>query len=277
MKVTSIGLYSSNDVEVAMLSFRDPGSLNPYIAKEIVGLDADEIVPRFYGLSSNANEKYFDLSIPSREVVLSIMLNPTYGELDKSYSDLRDDIYKALASSRTGIMGLRLYNKGAEIARISGFVVKMESPQFTNAPEIQLSLRCTDPMLKGPEPTSLSSGGSNGSMKLDVSDSTAPHGFKFKATFTSHLTSFFIEDTSSDWRFEVIPLIPFENGDELHFSSEAGDKDFHAIQAGSTIQLIDRVTTTSIWPILFPGENHFNHTPEVIWDSITYHPTYWGV
>jgi hypothetical protein len=52
MKITNIDLLSSDDTLVANFSFRDPGTINPYIVKEIVGLDADEIVPKFYGVSN---------------------------------------------------------------------------------------------------------------------------------------------------------------------------------------------------------------------------------
>ena len=64
MRITSVDLYSSTGVLIATLSFRDPASTNPYIAKSIGGLDADEIVARFYGVSKASKQKYYNLSIP---------------------------------------------------------------------------------------------------------------------------------------------------------------------------------------------------------------------
>jgi hypothetical protein len=276
MRITSIGLYSSKGVEIANLSFRDPGSLNPYIAKNITGLDADEIVPRFYGLSTEKN-KYFDLSIPSREIVLNIVLNPMFGNAEKSYSDLRDDIYKSLAASRTGIMQLRFYDGDEERAVLSGFVTKMEYPHFSDAaPEIQLSLRCEDPMLRSRETVSLRGSASEIST-LEVVDSTAPHGFKFQITFVSWQSSFSIKDPNGEWSFDVNPETGFQPGDHLVFSSETGNKELNMIRTYQVTHLVDKIGKGSIWPQLFPGINKFKHPVGITWNYITYYPTYWGI
>jgi hypothetical protein len=278
MKVTSIGLYSSNDVQVALLSFRDPGSLNPYVARNIIGLDADEIVPRFYGLSRNYDGKYFDLSIPSREIVLSIMLNPEYGEYDKSYSDLRDDIYKSVAASRTGVMGLRFYEGFDEVARISGFITKLEYPHFTDLPEIQLTLYCEDPMLRGPNQISLHGRSGSDNSFFTVRDSTAPHGFQCKLTFTADVPTFYIQDPELDWQFMVEPTTNFLTNDELYLSSESGNKELRLVRSNVHSYLVDRIKPeSSVWPIFFPGDNKFVHTPQITWNYIKYYPTYWGV
>ncbi len=47
MRVTSVELHPANSSDICVLSFRDPTHANPYNVKEIIGLDADEIVPRF--------------------------------------------------------------------------------------------------------------------------------------------------------------------------------------------------------------------------------------
>jgi hypothetical protein len=277
MKVTSIGLYSSKDIEVAILSFRDPKSLNPYVVKNIIGLDADEIVPRFYAQSMNHDGMYFDLSIPSREIVISMMLNPEYGEYDKTYSDLRDDVYKAISSSRTGALRLKFYDGFEEKAQISGFVTKLEYPHFTDLPEIQLTLRCDDPMLRGPVQTSLRGRSNADTSILDVLDSTAPHGFEFKLTFTGNSTGFRMHDKELDWEFLVEPTNGFLTGDVLIFSSQSGDKELKMIRANVDTHLVDKISRSSVWPILFPGTNKFIHTPSVQWNYIKYYPTYWGV
>ncbi len=90
MRVTNINIKAPNSNNVVNLSFRDPTSQNPYVAKTIVGLDADEITPKFYGISDLSNEKYYDLSLKNRDVIMKIGLNPNV-TLGKSYSELRDD------------------------------------------------------------------------------------------------------------------------------------------------------------------------------------------
>lgn len=277
MKVTSIGLYSSNDVEIATLSFRDPGSVNPYIAKSITGLDADEIVPRFYGLSKVSKEKYYNLSLPPRDVILTIILNP-FKTAGKTYSDLRDAIYKALAASRTALMGLRFYNGATEVARVSGFVTKMESPQFEEQPTIQLTLNCDDPMLKAPSRVSVIESGAE-LRTVTVDTSTAPHGFIFQLTFTAAIASFYMQDkaTNPEWSFVVTPTTSFAIGDKLYFSSENDNKYLYMVRGSTTTHLVDKIAPGGIWPILFPGDNEMVHSPEITWNMIQYYPTFWGV
>ncbi len=89
MKITNIDLLSSAGINMAHFSFRDPGATNPYIVKEIIGLDADAIIPKFYGLSQTSSSKYYSLSLEGREIVLSIALNPRFN-LGETYSGLRD-------------------------------------------------------------------------------------------------------------------------------------------------------------------------------------------
>jgi hypothetical protein len=46
-----------------------------------------------------------------------------------------------------------------------------------------------------------------------------------------------------------------------------------------TSYMMDRITTTSIWPIMFPGFNSF-HFPQIAsfdWNYIRFTPTHWGV
>jgi hypothetical protein len=277
MRVTSIGLYSSNDVLVAQLSFRDPKALNPYVVREIVGLDADEIVPRFYGQSVNNDGMFFDFSIPSREIVISILLNPNYGEDDKSYSDLRDDIYKAVSASRTGLITLKFYNGEEEKARLSAFVTKLEYAHFTDLPEIQLTLRCEDPMLKGPTQILLHGRSNMDNSIFEIKDSTAPHGFEFQATFTATSANFSIRAPDLDWEFLVKPSSNFLIGDVLTFSSESGHKQLKMTRGATDTFLVDRIDKASIWPILFPGTNKFMHTSVIQWNYIRYYPTYWGI
>ena len=54
MRVTNVELQADGSDYVKLLSFRDPRRLNSYNIVSIDGLDADAIVPRFYGVSRNS-------------------------------------------------------------------------------------------------------------------------------------------------------------------------------------------------------------------------------
>lgn len=281
MRITSIDIKANNSDNIVNLSFRDPTSQNVYVAKEIVGLDADEITPKYYG-SDSADNGYYDLSIKQRNVVIKISLNPNFAS-GKSYAELRDDLYKLVSSSRTGAIQLLFKDGVTTKAAISGFVSKFESPNFTRTPEVQLTIKCTDSMLKAVD-----------QINVDITDldptstvvtdelSTSPHGFRFGVLFNGTTVDFSVQDAVvPNWAFEVnltgSPLGEFSDGDELHFSSEYNNRYLYLIRGFDIVHLVDKIIPTSIWPIIFPGENTLICSDSVDWDYITYFPTYWGV
>lgn len=281
MKVTSIELYSNNQ-KAASFSFRDPTAKNPYIVQGVFGLDASEIVPKFYGSSSDGVSKFYDMGIRSREIVIRVALNPQL-TLRKTYSDLRDDLYRVISSSRTGLIQLRFNNGSATVATVSGFVSKFESALFNQLPEVQLTIKCDDPMLRALEPVEVSYAVLGTEMNVIDPYSTSPHGFTFQLTFTQDTASFVMKDSADLWTFTVTPGVigantGFKNNDTLTFSSELGQKTISIVRSAQTILLVDKVQPGSTWPVLFPGSNLLEIvTGTFTWESLTYYPTYWGV
>lgn len=282
MKVTSIGVYASNPSNFFTLSFRDPTNQNPYVVKSITGLDADEITPKFYDGSGMNNDRYYDLSLTKRDIVIQISLNPMF-TLNKSYSDLRDDLFKIISSSRTGAVQLQFNNGTTTVAVISGFVTKFEAPNFTKTPEVQITINCSDPMLKSLIEVNVNVASLNPqNTTLVDNESTSPHGFRFGVKFWETIIDFSIQDLDvPTWAFEVnltgTPQVEFGLGDELHFSSEFNNRYLYMVRDFDIIHLVDRIIPTSVWPVLFPGTNTFVCSDNVNWDYITHYPTYWGV
>jgi hypothetical protein len=274
VRVTSIDLYS-NDLRVLTFDLVGPGALNPYILKGITGLDAESIVPRFYGQgASGAN--FYDMALEPREIAMRIGLNPNYN-LGAKASDLRGDLYRAIASSRVGTIQLRFREHNADVAAITGFVTKFESPMTNKESEVQLTIRCDDPIFKSLYVVSSILADLDEASPLIIDPvSTSPHGFKFKLTFTGTVEPFVIEDSSGDWSFQI--NYEFLSGDELYFSSEVGDKYLYRIRSAVTLQLMDLIEPDSVWPILFPGENQFEITGSTFnWNEVFWYETHWGV
>jgi hypothetical protein len=278
MRVTSVELHADGSSAFVALSFRDPTRLNPYNVKGITGLDADEIVPRFYGTPGTT--AFYNMMLGKRTVVARIELNPRY-QLGETPSSLRDVLYKMIASSRKGLIHLHFLNDAVVEAQISGIVRKVEVDHFTSTPEVQITIECTEPMLKAPDEVSLNVVGLDpSSTNIEDLVSTAPHGFKFAITFTADTPSFLMEDPADpDWSFEVTPATGFDVGDVLYYSSEYNDKYLYIIRGGNTIHLADVIVANSVWPVMFPGANEFTIADGVNmdWTSITYYPTFWGV
>jgi hypothetical protein len=102
MKITNISLVSE-DSELANLSFRDPASRNKYVVKGVFGLDADDINSVYYGDSIDGSQHFREARLKSRELVFRVALNPNFWE-GETYSSLRDNMYRAIARSRTSRM-----------------------------------------------------------------------------------------------------------------------------------------------------------------------------
>lgn len=289
MKVTSVELVPAGSSDICEMSFRDPRRQNPFNVKQIAGLDADEIVARYYGTSGSSITGFFnlyDLALEKREIVARIELNPEFSE-NESYSDLRDRLYKMISSSRTGIIWLNFKNEDESVAAISGFVSKFEAALFSKVPEVQITINCSDPMLKSPNPVSIDVEAleiteiveDTSMIVLQDPLSTAPHGFTFELEITEVSDFFTITDVDLIWGFAITPDGGFLVGDVLHFSSEFNNKYLYLTRGSSTIHLADKLSSTSVWPILFPGNNqfYFRYSSRVVWNAITHYPTYWGV
>ena len=276
MKVTSIEIHPEGSTEVVILSFRDPRRLNPFNVTSIVGLDADEIVPRFYGVSGV--KKYYSLSLEKREPVFKIELNPSFD--DQTYSDLRDQLYRSIASSRTGIVTIEFKNGTEVVAILYGFISKLENDLSAKNQSVTLTVNTIEPILKAPVRTSLNI------LTLDAASahilddkSTMPHGFIFEMGFLGPQATLSITPPDDAWAFNITPVGGFLLGDILHFSSELNNKYLYVRRSGVDIHLADAIGSNAIWPIMFPGDNilEFSNPTNLVWESAAFYPTYWGV
>lgn len=280
MKITSVS-FLADDEEAIRLDLRNVATVTPYAVRAIVGLDADEIIPKFYGFSTTG-KKFYDFSLKPRDLVFRIVLNPRY-KIDENVSYLRDTLYRAISSTRTGLLEVQFHAGSSTEARTFGFITKFEVPHFNKTPEVQITIRCNDPMLRSLNPILMTADDLPSVNPIVLADnlSTAPHGMSFAVTFTATTAEFTIQDkvSSPEWKFQIIPQTSFLSGDQLYFSSEFKNKYLYRIRSGVTTHMMDAITTSSIWPIIFPGFNelYFNQIASIDWIQIEYYRSYWGV
>jgi hypothetical protein len=272
--------------QVAILSL-DPTTYtlsNPYIIRNITGLDADEINPSFYGNNNGATLiKYMNMHLKPRVITMRIILNPNYAS-GQTPSSLRDDLYRAISSTRSGKLVLEMWSQndwnvtGSASSRIEGLVVKFESFLQQTNPEVQLTFRCDFPYFRNVTPTTVSTGAlSHTAPILTDNVSTAPHGFKFSLSFGANTSSFsWSEALTNDWTMSIV--YSFLTGDVLWFSSQEDDRYLYRVRSGVKLHLMSYVSAGYIWPIMFPGTNNFAmSTGTFSWTSFSYYQTYWGV
>ena len=215
MRVTSVDMYSATLEQPISFSLRNPGPLARYQVRAIMGLDAEEIIPKFYGVGLINTPKYYEFSLKPRDVVIRIVLNADY-KTDETPSDIRDELYRAISSDKTGNIVLHFKSGGTVVSRIFGFITKFEVPYFAKLPEVQITGRCNDPMFRGVNPVryeGLELPSAN-PVLLPDSLSTSPHGFTMQVTFKASTPSFTIQDVQSnpEWKFKVIPTGGFSVG-----------------------------------------------------------------
>lgn len=212
MKITSVELHPSGSSDICVLSFRDPSRANAYNVKAMVGLDADSIVARYYkGLGSS---KAYNLSLEKRDVVIRIGLNPDFSQ-DETYSDLRDDIYRMIASSRTGLLQIQFKNDLAVLGVVSGFVQKVEAPHFQQEPEVQITVECLDPMIRGLDPINVDISGTFFDLdesynRLTLAEASGEDGSTLwgaeNIKSTSYLLNGSFADTSHWGGYHTVPI-----------------------------------------------------------------------
>jgi len=298
MDVDEIRLYSAPELGVdaqlfATFNLRNVDPTQPYILESAVGLDPDQIYPVFSGsyfhTDGTTREKYFDMVLPSRNVGFKIKLNPQLGV--STYSSLRDDLYKLISRSRTGLVEVRLMYNTEMVASITGLISKLESSLFDLDPKVTLGLSCQDPMLKG----ALVDGEADvvtlyNRYTFEETISTAPHGMLLVLKCLYGLNSLTIESEVSTGVDKHIFKInkSFLVNDLIYVSSFDNDRALYYVRSGETTHLTDKLDPGAAWPMLFPGDNSFLLTAPrtdgieslgtyLSVEHLYYQPTYWGV
>jgi hypothetical protein len=276
------------------LAFRDLTSTEPYQVKGIYGLDATDIAQKYMGNPTAANGIGFNYpTLRSREITITLGLNP-WLDPDATFSSLRDDVYKLMCGCRTGSVKMLFNYKNETVAELSGFVTKVEASHFEKAPAIQLTVDCGDnPMMTAPDrvyATELEglivtpdpSGDLTGAtIRVEDDISTAIHGFNFHAVFED-VSSFFKMYNApggTPWEFRL--NYDFGAGVNLYISSELRKKTVYITKdsGATTVYLADKMTSSSIWPVMLPGVNRFVIETEagITVQTLDYLPTFWGV
>lgn len=278
MRVTNIQFTSANSSETLTLSYRDPASKGPYQVKAITGLDLDEVSQQFVGVGGSTGAKFFELVVPKRVIVVRMQLNPNFGG-GASYSTLRDDLYRLMSSSRSGLVTMALKDGLETVAIVMGFISKIEASTFTNKPEVQFTLTCEDGMLRSPEPIMVDvSGLDPENFTIEDPYSTAPHGLCIYVKLNDSIPKFTITDETNDWKFEAQGPSNFAAGTELLICSDHTRKFFGKIILGVEVPSANIILPNDIWPMMFPGPTNFVlPNPGVELLHIDYYANYWAV
>jgi hypothetical protein len=283
MRVTSLELVT-DDETFLKTSLQAPLPTDRFHPKAIYGLDPDELIAKFYGFGGD-NTAFYRVGMKAREITMRLVLRPNW-ELGESYSDLRDDLYRAISKNRGSAIQILLKSGPTILAETTGYIRRFEVPFFNKDPELQITLECPDPFFRSYAGFEFLTADfdSTGYISLPDQLSTAPHGFEAQFTVAGALASFVIQDDNTpNWSFSFTNTggAGFIASDILNINTNSGKLEVKVTRSSVETALMDSVDTDSIWPILFPGDNQF-YLPAVLAgtldiDYVRFDAAFWGV
>ena len=268
MIIDAIKLYSAapasgsgSAVEYLELSLDHASIDQSYIVEDGTGFDADDIFASAYG--GYENDLFVNLTPKNRVLELKIRLNPQLS-LDETPSSLRDELYKLILATRTGLTEVRLMNNGVAQAYILGRIKKFDASIFDPSPTVTLVIECDYPFFKSSEDIVLSDFETSFDIEEAIIEdpvSTAPHGFEMIIQFISDLSGTFIIQgkygtTEAPFKIDY----DFLEDDLLYMSSENEQKVLYVYRHPNSIQLMDKLLIGQVWPLIFPGTNRLGFT-----------------
>lgn len=284
MNFDTVDLLCSCSNEVVSMAFKEPSLRAPYTVKAIGGLDVDEIFTSYIGRGTGSNPLY-SMGIGKREVVVRFAITPRYA-IGETVNSLRDNIYRAISANRTGAMTLQFKNNDLIVGFIKGFTTKVEASQFTENPEIQLTLDCSkDPILRSEIEYFADVGSFSNNLAMVTDDvSTAPHGMDMIFVCDFDTPSFTITDESANpWSFVVTPgafggqSAGFKVEDLLHISSNDHYHQLFVVRNNVTTHLAQALSINAVWPYMYPGQTTFRYSSNFTCTEWIYRQAFWGI
>lgn len=253
---------------------------NGYILKDVQGLEPPLLTQVVAGFDLNGQPVYDDIA-EDRQLVLKIGLNLIHG---RSFSSLRDDLYKFLSRS----VVVSLMNESLVVCRAIGYISRVEAAHFTNKPEVQMTIECNTGEFVAPEAINIPLVDLNsGQPKISYDEGTAPTGFDLQFTVTASRAGFNILNHSRVRSFSSDPVstkfqlaYPLIAGDIIMMSTRHKNKRVILSRSGIAYDLAGYINPGAVWPKLYSGVNTFDWDILLSWVNFTganYVPRYWGV
>lgn len=276
MRFSRIEIHSAGRLR-ATLNLSELQHETPYAIKAMSGLDVPETTSRFYGFSlvgdDGARVPLFEPVLPDREIAVRIGYRPNYANYG-SRSDLRDELYRLLGSSRTNRVELRFFNEAQSLMYIRGSVAKIEPSLFSEESEVILTFECDDPIFRGFEeievvnPTTTVASLVR-TLEINDSTSTFQHGVLLELVIAGTIeklyvyndqgdnTSLMTVDVSSKFVLNGVNYQTLILNDVVKIDTRTKLPQVTVTRGAYSASLLDKVVMDSIWPVMHDGANVF--------------------
>jgi hypothetical protein len=260
--LTEVKAYSSwHSAPTLPLSDTGRAETDLIQVRNIDGLDPVKASVNTSPLGSVDGAAYTGSNVPSRNIVLTIGLNPNWDNW--SYEALRRLVYSYFMPKR--LTRLVFYSDDMPTVEISGVVESIEANQFSTDPELLVSIICPDPYFIALEPEVITGQAvrPEGVITQIQYDGTIEAGILVKVTHVSDpvpsvigiqigdpaISYFNVEATVNGTMYFEMSSIPMQK-----FVQNVG------IGSGVITSLLSKaeIREGSSWPILQPGEQDFS-------------------
>lgn len=280
MKFDKIRLSGQLQVDLPIIGAQ---ASDPYIIRDIDGLGPSEADVRIRR-TLNAGGVYQAAQPRYKNVEISVRLNPDH-KIDMTVADLRDNIYMLL----TPIFGnpvrlMLMLNNGLIVSYIEGYLNRVTPNLFSNDPEVQIQMDCTQAYLSAWNTEELYSGtdlpsAATTTFDLAVPVGTAPAWPYFSYTLSQATGTFELYHSALPGTRFIVQY-PMAVGGRVEVQMRPGGRYvyYYPPGGGAGVSMLPYLTSVSRWLELYPGmRNVIRSSTSGVMNYVSYRPQYQGV
>lgn len=284
MKYTSIRLQKSRSadehpsaVHLPITKFT-PGGFH---IRNVDGLGMPEITVNLTSATDNRMASYNGSRSTNRQIVITASMYPDYAT-GLTISDLRDSVYRLAspADSTEEYVRLDLLKADGSIyLNTWGYISKIDAPQFTKEPLIQITLECIPIHLRGN--TALIYSSATGTVDIN-NHGTAPTSLKARIKVGAQSNPIVLVIMRGDKElFRLQHAEAFREGDLIDIDTDPNARKVTLTRGTSITNLLRYVAMSSKWFDIPTGPDRLsavgNTTPNPYsWENVTILRQYWG-
>jgi hypothetical protein len=227
----------------------------PYQVADIDGLDPGKATLVSTTSAGEEGATYQSGKRPPRNIKLKLELDPDFDP--KSYEDLRDDLYTWFMPKAQ--ISMRYFMTSGLSVDIAGVVESMDSPLFTDDPDVNVSIMCFKPDFIDNRLVSIEgfSVDDTTNMEIDYPGSVEA-GTVVTINFNRSVSDFTIYNTDEGGQLQKLDFSgSLINGDKLVISSLRGNKGITLTRAMASSSYLYGRSSQSSWISLEQGTNQF--------------------
>lgn len=252
MRLQRVDITNSRGVVLSLQVEQDE---SPYQINSIEGLDPGKATLVATSSAGQDGETYQSGRRPARNIKLKLDFDPDFSP--KSYSELRNDLYTWFMPKAK--ITLRFFLSTGLYVDIDGHVESMDSPLFSDDPDVTVSIMCFQPDFVDARLVSVPG--------FTVDDSTATPidypgtveaGTVLTIDFNRAASGFSIYNVDEGSQLQQLDFSEtILTGDKIVVSSLQGNKGITRIRAGVSSSVLFGRSSQSSWINVVEGVNQF--------------------